>query len=57
MLNVLRKIVQSVNAASDLAEALSLVVEGVRDALQSDACSIFLIDEERGEYVLLAADW
>lgn len=55
MLNILRHIVQAMNASPDFAQALTIVVERVRDALLCDACSIFLIDEESGEYVLLAA--
>jgi len=54
ILKTLRRIVQEVNAAPDLAQALSLVVERVKEALQADACSIFLSDAEQGEYVLMA---
>lgn len=54
ILKTLRRIVQEVNAAPDLTVALSLVVERVKEALHADACSIFLSDEDRGEYVLMA---
>ena len=54
ILKTLRRIVQEVNAAPDLTQALNLVVERVKEALQADACSIFLSDEEQGEYVLMA---
>lgn len=55
-LKTLRRIVQEVGAAADLSEALSLVVERVKEILHADACSIFLSDEEHGEYVLMATD-
>lgn len=54
MLNVLRRIVQKVGAATELDVALSLIVENVREAMQTDACSIFLLDAPRSEYVLMA---
>ena len=54
MLKILRRITQEVSAASDLNHALDLVVTRVSETLHADACSIYLIDEERGEYVLLA---
>lgn len=55
MLKVLRRIVQEVAAAPTLEEALALVVSHVQESMQADACSIFLTDEERGEYVLMAS--
>lgn len=54
MLKVLNRIVQEVSAAASLTELLDLVVERVKEALQVDACSIFLADDEAGEYVLAA---
>lgn len=55
-LKTLRRIVQEVNAAPDLSEALHLVVKRVKETFQADACSIFLSDEESGEYVLMATE-
>ena len=55
-LKTLRRIVQEVGAASDLSEALRVLVERVKETLHADACSIFLSDEEQGEYVLMATD-
>lgn len=54
MLKILRRIVLEIGAASSLSQALALVCSQVKDALHADACSIFLIDEEHGEYVLMA---
>lgn len=55
MLNTLKRIVQTVSAAPDLSTALSVVVEEVKVAFHADASCIFLLDPDRGEYVLLAA--
>ncbi|MDQ2694074.1 MAG: phosphoenolpyruvate--protein phosphotransferase [Pseudomonadota bacterium] len=56
MLDSLRRIVQEVNSARDLDEALDLIVERVKDAMQADVCSVYLTDYERGENVLMATD-
>lgn len=56
MLKVLRRIVQEVNAASNVREALDIAAKRIREATSSEACSIFLVDEERGEYVLMATE-
>jgi phosphotransferase system, enzyme I, PtsP len=42
MLERLRRIVQEVNAAADLAQALDLIVAHVRQALAVDVCSVYL---------------
>lgn len=54
MLKILRQITQEINAASSLEQALALVVKRVCEALPADACSIFLCDDDQGEYVLMA---
>ncbi len=56
MLDILRRITQDVNAAQDLPEALNIVVDGVKQAMQTEACSIFLADEEHGENTLVATN-
>lgn len=56
MLKILRRIIQDVNAARDLPEALDIVVRGVNQAMSTEACSIFLVDEERGENTLVATE-
>src|SRR3990167_299418 len=56
MLKTLRQITQEVNAAPSLGEALGLVVKRVCEALQADACSLFLCDNVHGEYVLMATE-
>lgn len=56
MLDSLRRIVQEVNGARDLHEALTLIVERVKTTIRADVCSVYLTDYERGEHVLMATD-
>lgn len=56
MLDSLRRIVQDVNAAHNLDEALTLIVERVKAAMHADVCSVYLVDPETGEYVLMETD-
>ncbi len=53
-LNTLKRIVQEVDACSSLKEALELVVQEVCATMGTDGCSIFLVDYERGEIILVA---
>jgi len=55
MLDVLRSIVQEVNAATDLPSALKTVVSRVQHTLNTNACAIYLLDKEQGVFVLRAA--
>lgn len=54
MLTTLRRIIQDVSSTSHFKEALNIMVTSTAQALQADACSIFLLDRRRGEYVLFA---
>jgi phosphotransferase system, enzyme I, PtsP len=54
MLKILRRIVQEVNSAQNLREALDVATRRIKDAIFAEACSIFLVDDEYGEYVLMA---
>lgn len=56
MLKILRRIVQEVSSAQNLREALDIATCRIKDAISAEACSIFLVDEERGEYVLMATE-
>ena len=56
MLKTLKRIVQDVTTAGDLTEALTTLVQRVREALSIDAVSVYLIDNKRAEYVLFATD-
>jgi phosphotransferase system enzyme I (PtsP) len=54
MLETLRKIVQQVNAAEGLTEALDIIVERVRDAMDTEVCSVYMRNPDSGRYVLQA---
>ena len=56
MLNTLRTIVQEVSAASDLRAALQIIVQRVRESMQTDVCSVYLFDLEQCEYTLSATE-
>jgi phosphotransferase system enzyme I (PtsP) len=56
MLDTLRRIVQEVNAAPDLAQALPIIVSRVKQAISADVCSVYLVDDEGREQVLMATD-
>ncbi|EKD73988.1 MAG: hypothetical protein ACD_45C00118G0009 [uncultured bacterium] len=54
MLKILRRIIQDVANAQDFKDALDIIVKRVAKALNTEACSVFLLDRQQGEYVLLA---
>ena len=56
MLDTLRRIVQEVNDAKDLAEALGIIVQRVKSAMGVDLCSVYLTDHARQQNVLMATD-
>ena len=56
MLDILRSIIQEVNAARNLDQALAIIVERVKAALLVDVCSVYLVDHDSGELVLMASD-
>ncbi|CDZ76315.1 Phosphoenolpyruvate-protein phosphotransferase [Legionella massiliensis] len=56
MLKILKRIVQDVTTATHLTEALTILVQRVRKAVDAEAVSVFLIDNKHAEYVLIATD-
>ncbi len=56
MLDTLRRTIQEVNRAPDLAHALSIIVARVKQAMMVDVCSVYLVDNERSQHVLMATD-
>ena len=54
-LETLRRIVQEVDAAASLHEALEVMVEQVALAMGSEVCSVYLLDERNQRYVLMAS--
>lgn len=53
-LSVLKNIVQKVNNAISLEESLNVLVEEVQIAMQTEACTVYMIDKRKSQYVLLA---
>ena len=56
MLDTLRNIVQAVNDARNLEQALSIIVARVKGELLADVCSIYLRNQGTGDLVLMASD-
>ena len=56
MLEVLRHIVQEVNAAEDLVDALEIIVRRVRDAMGTEVCSVYMRDTSSDRLVLRATE-
>lgn len=54
-LDSLRRIVQEVDAAASLHEALEVMVQLVAKAMDSEVCSVYLLDERNQRYVLMAS--
>ena len=56
MLDILRRIIQEVNSAPDLEQALGIIVRRVRESMGVDVASVYLKDVEHGQYVLSATE-
>jgi phosphotransferase system enzyme I (PtsP) len=56
MLEILRRIIQEVNSAPDLEQALQIIVQRVRESIGVDVASVYLKDADRGQYVLSATE-
>ena len=56
MFDKLRSIVLEVNSARDLRETLQTIVRGVRDALGTEVCSVYLVDPQSGHLVFMATE-
>ena len=56
MLDSLRGIVQQVNSAKDLRSALDIIVTRVRDAMDTEVCSVYLLDADIDGHVLMASE-
>ncbi len=56
MLNILNRIVQDINNAANFAESMQIMVKKVREAIETQACTLFIVDKRRKQFVLLATD-
>ena len=54
MLDVLRSVIQEVSRAGDLASVLDIIVERVSVSMQTDVCSVYLVDERDQRLVFMA---
>ena len=56
MLSILRSLVQEVNSARDLQEALDVIVSRVQKAMGTEVCSVYLLDPASNRYILMATE-
>ncbi|MBT4522381.1 MAG: phosphoenolpyruvate--protein phosphotransferase [Halieaceae bacterium] len=56
MLEMLRKIVQEVNAAEGLNDALEIIVKRVRDAMGTEVCSVYMREPGSERFVFTATE-
>jgi len=56
LLDTLRRTIQEVNRAPDLQRALAIIVARVKQSMGVDVCSVYLVDVEHQQYVLMATD-
>ncbi len=56
MLEILRRIIEEVNCAPDLDQALALIVRRVKQAMSVDLCSVYLTDYVNHQHVLMATE-
>lgn len=56
MLSTLRSIVQKVNSAKDLHEALDIIVSRVQETMDTEVCSVYLVDPDTNRYLLMATE-
>jgi phosphotransferase system enzyme I (PtsP) len=56
LLDTLRRTIQEVNSAPDLQRALAIIVSRVKQAMLVDVCSVYLVDAEHRQYVLMATE-
>ena len=54
MLYILRKVIQEVNAARDLTSALNIIVDRVQETMGSQACTVYLTNDDDSRYVFMA---
>ena len=56
ILDTLKNIIQDVNDASDLEQALNIIVQRIREVMQVNAVSIYIRNEDNDQLVLMATD-
>ncbi len=56
MLETLRRIIEEVNCAPNLEQALTLIVRRVKQAMEVELCSVYLADYTHHQHVLMATE-
>ena len=56
ILDTLKNIIQDVNDASDLEQALNIIVQRIREVMQVNAVSIYIRNEDNDQLVLMSTD-
>ncbi|MGD8796371.1 MAG: phosphoenolpyruvate-utilizing N-terminal domain-containing protein, partial [Thiohalophilus sp.] len=56
MLDTLRRLIEEVNLARNLEQALEIIVRRVKQGMEVDVCSVYLTEQDNGHYVLKATD-
>ena len=56
LLQALRQITQEVSSEHDLSKAMALLVQHIRKTTEADCCSLYLFDDFRKRYRLMATD-
>ena len=54
MLEILRRVIQEVNAARDLTGALNIIVDRVQESMGTQACTVYLTNDDDTRYVFMA---
>ena len=56
MLHTLRTIVQGVNQSEDLTQALKFLVTETKLAMDTQCCSVYLLESDANHFLLMASD-
>ncbi len=56
MITILRKIIQNFHNAESFDLALKMLVKDIKFAMETQVCSLYLVDKERGDFVLRATE-
>ncbi len=56
MLDTLRRLIQEVNVARNLEQALTIIVQRIKEIIEADVCSVYLADSNSQHYVLMATE-
>ena len=56
MLDILRRIIQEVNTAPDLQQALNIIVQRVKEHVKVDVASVYLTDTDHTQLILMATE-